>query len=147
MTTNPLTSTKIPGTTTQGLYGLFNSGSLYLNTNAPNAVKKKKLYSPNPLNVSNALKPPNRIYNVDKKVERRRAFKGASEVEVEDWWNCPTRERNEGSQDLCAAETVMRPATKEFPRREPATTRHTRVAAMMMPMGPVRRVMAVFGVG
>ena len=75
--------------------------------------------------------------------ERSRALSGASDVEVDFEVNRPTRERNEGSQVLFAAATVIRPATKEFPRRDPATTRHTRIAAMIPPAGPVRRVIAV----
>jgi len=142
-TTNPLTTTKIAGIITQGLYGLLNFGSFHLSTNAPRVVKKKKLYSPRPLNVSKALKFPNRIYRADKMDERSRALSGASDVEVVLEVNRPTRERNEGSQVLFAAATVMRPATKEFPRREPATTKQTRIAATVPPAGPVRRVIAV----
>jgi hypothetical protein len=143
-TTNPDTSTNIPGTIIQGLYGLANSGSFHLSTNAPRAVRKKKLYSPKPLNVNNARKLPNRIYSAERIDERRSALSGASDLEVVLEVNLPTRERNDGSQDLFAAATVMRPATKEFPRREPATTRQTRIAAMMPPAGPVRRVIAVY---
>lgn len=142
-TTNPDTSTKIAGTTIQGLYGLSNSGSFHLSTNAPSAVKKKKLYSPKPLNVNKARKFPNRIYSAERIDERRSALSGASDVEVVLEVNWPTRERKEGSQDLFAAATVMRPATKEFPSREPATTRQTSIAATMPPAGPIRRVIAV----
>jgi hypothetical protein len=125
------------------LYGLLNSGSFHLNTRAPRVVKKKKLYSPRPLKVSKALKFPNRIYSAERILEKSKALKGASEVEVAFEVNRPTRERKPGSQDLFAAATVMRPATKEFPRRDPATTRQTRTAAMVPPTGPVRRVIAV----
>ncbi len=51
-----------------------------------------------------------------------------------------------GSQFIFAAATVMRPATKEFPRREPATTRQTRKAARMPKTGPRRRETAVWKV-
>jgi hypothetical protein len=142
-TTNPETTTKIPGMANQGRYGLSSSGSLHLSTKAPNAVKKKKLYSPRPLNVRRARKFPNRIYSVDRMVDKRSALSGASEFELELEVICPTSPRGLGSQLLRAAATVMRPATKEFPRREPATTRQTRIAATMPPMGPMRRVMAV----
>jgi len=40
----------------------------------------------------------------------------------------------------------MRPATKELPSSEPATTRQMRMAATMPKAGPRRRVMAVFEV-
>lgn len=76
-------------------------------------------------------------------MESSRALSGASEVEVVFEVNWPTRERKDGSQALCAAATVMRPATKESPSREPAITRQTRMAAMMPPVEPVSRFMAV----
>lgn len=55
----------------------------------------------------------------------------------------PIMAKKRGSQSLLPAATVMRPATKELPSREPATTRQTRIAAKMPNAGPRRRLMAV----
>lgn len=55
----------------------------------------------------------------------------------------PTMERNCGSQFWFAAAVVMRLATNELPSNEPATTRQTRIAAIMPKEGPRRRVIAV----
>ena len=52
--------------------------------------------------------------------------------------------RDPGSQPLFAAATVMRPATKELPSREPATTKHTKTAAMILPNCPKSPEIAVF---
>jgi hypothetical protein len=45
---------------------------------------------------------------------------------------------------MFAAATVIRPATKEFPSREPATTKQIRIAATMPAPRPRSRPMAVF---
>lgn len=55
----------------------------------------------------------------------------------------PSRENTPGSHPLFAAATAMRPATKEFPSREPATTRQISIADIMPKTGPSRRVIAV----
>ena len=120
---------------------------------AATTVKKKNENSPRPLRVMSERKSPRRIYNVDSTVDRSRALSGASEVDgfgesgrvalevAAPMW--PTTARGAGSQFLFAAATAMRPDTKEFPSKEPATTRQIRVAAMMPNQGPRSLVMAV----
>lgn len=80
-TTNPLTTAKIMGMSTKGLYGRCRFGSRNRKTIAPRTVRKKNEYSPRPLNVRRARKLPNRIYKVEKTVERSRALIGASDLD------------------------------------------------------------------
>jgi hypothetical protein len=154
-TTNPLTTTKVAGISNKGLYGRSKSGSRNRKTMAPRVVRKKNEYSPSPLNVRRARKFPKSMYSAEKMVDKRRALRGASDVSGLGGLdesvsgsglarNRPTRARKPGSQVLFAAATVIRPATKELPSREPATTRQTIIAATMPPAGPISRVMAVF---
>lgn len=110
-----------------------------------------------PLRVTSERKFPRRIYRVDSTAERRRALCGASDVDA--FWESdrvvlgatapkrPTTAREGGSQFLFAAATAMRLATKEFPSKEPATTRQIRVAATMPNQGPSNLVMAVLELG
>lgn len=153
-TINPLTTTKIAGMRMKGLYGLCKSGSRYRKTIAPRTVRKKNEYSPKPLNVRRARKFPKRIYRVESIVERSRALRGASDLEVSGGSadpgfeldvvpSLPTTAKNRGSQFVFPAATVMRPVTKEFPRSAPATTRQTRIAATIPKPCPNNRVMAV----
>lgn len=58
----------------------------------------------------------------------------------------PMMAKKPGIHSFLAAATVMRLATNEFPRREPATTRQMRMAVTMPKPGPTSRVMAVFWV-
>ena len=58
----------------------------------------------------------------------------------------PMMPRESGSQVLFAAATVMRPATNEFPRSEPATTRQMRTAATMATCLPRKCVIAVWSI-
>lgn len=118
---------------------------------APSTVRKKNVYSPSPLNVTSARKFPNRMKSVDKIVERIMALIGESdlggdEAEDSDEGCLPTRPstaKKGGSHFEFAAETAIRPATNEFPSREPATTRQMRMAATMPKPWPRRREMAV----
>lgn len=122
---------------------------------AATTVRKKKENSPSPLSVMSERKSPRRIYSVESTVERSKALSGASDVDgfEESGWvvlgaAAPMRPRiasGGGSQFLFAAATAIRPATKEFPSKEPATTRHIRVAAAMPNQGPRSLVMAVLG--
>ena len=100
--TNPLTTAKITGVSTKGLYGRRKSGSRNRKTITPITVRKKKEYSPKPLNVRRARKFPKRMYNVERIVERTRALRGASDLnafgELDEWGfgsalprNCPTK--------------------------------------------------------
>jgi hypothetical protein len=57
--------------------------------------------------------------------------------------SCPVKLKARGSQFLLAAATAIRPATKELPRREPATTRQISAAARKPKVRPRRRVIAV----
>lgn len=154
-TTNPLTSAKMVGMSKRGLYGRGISGSRKRKTMAPTTVRKKKEYSPRPLNVSRARKFPNRMYSDDRTVERSRALSGASELDASADPagpatalrrlppTCPTFANRRGSQFILAAATVIRPATNELPSNEPATTRQTNVAATMPAAGPRSWVIAV----
>lgn len=120
---------------------------------AATTVRKKNENSPMPLSVMSERKSPRRIYSVESTVERSRALRGASDVDgfVDSDWVAlgaaapmrPTRARGGGSQFLFAAATAIRPATKEFPSKELATTRQIRVAATMPNQGPRSLVMAV----
>lgn len=79
------------------------------------------------------------------RVDRSKALRGASEALVlfDLIPTLPTTANSFGSQSWFEAATAIRPATNEFPRREPATTRQTRIAAMIPKAGPRRRVIAV----
>jgi len=154
-TTNPLTIAKIAGISRKGLYGRYRFGSRNRKTIAPRTVRKRKENSPRPLKVRRARKLPNRIYSAERTVEKRRALIGASDLKdpreldvsvfgldrIPTW---PTNAKKPGNQFLFAALTVIRPATKESPSKEPATTRHIKIAAMMPNAGPRSRVIAVF---
>lgn len=84
-------------------------------------------------------------------VDRSRALRGASDADFESGSvlelgfvpTFPTTAKDRGSQFMFAAATVMRPVTKEFPSRAPATTKQTRTAATMPKPGPRSRVIAV----
>jgi len=113
---------------------------------APSTVRKKNEYSPRPLNVRSVRKSPRRIYKVEMHDDRMRALIGASEaldVEAGDWLGdkvrkptTPSWEKMLGNQPVWAAATTMRPATKEFPSKEPATTKQMKITAMMPSAGP-----------
>lgn len=154
ITTNPLTTANIIGTRIYGLYGRRSLGSRNLRTIAPRTVRKKKEYSPSPLNVKRARKFPRRMYRAERIVESKIALMGASDRAV--LGNIcsssvlgfnpmyPTEAKIRGNQFMFAAATAMRPATNELPRREPATTRQIRAAAAMPNPCPRIRVIAVY---
>jgi len=155
-TTNPLTKEKITGMMTVGLYGLSRLCSRYRSTMAPTTVKKKNVYSPSPLKVRSTRKLPRRMYMVEITVERIIALIGASDLVAfelssesstasppERRPTCPTMPKICGNQFMFAAATAIRPATNEFPSREPATTRQINTAATTPNAGPRKDVMAV----